>query len=107
MSGSDPEYTDIMYEVKDRIAHITLNRPEKLNALSNNLRAELIHAMKWAESEPEVGVIVLAGSGRAFSAGYDLTPSRAAGDDNQYVHPKSLLPDTGTTILVHRNGPDM
>ena len=73
MNGTDPEYTDIMYEVKDRIAHITLNRPEKLNALSNNLRAELIHAMKWAESEPEVGVIVLAGSGRAFSAGYDLT----------------------------------
>ena len=61
MSGTDPEYTDIMYEVKDRIAYITLNRPEKLNALSNNLRAELIHAMKWAESEPEVGVIVLGG----------------------------------------------
>ena len=97
MTSEIPEYTDITYEVKDRIANITLNRPEKLNALSNNLRAELIHAMKWAESESDVGVIVLSGAGRAFSAGYDLTPARAAGDDNDYVHPRSLLPDTGTT----------
>lgn len=90
-------YEDILYEVDGRIAYITLNRPEKLNALSNNLRGEVMHAMKEAEADREVGVIVLKANGRAFSAGYDLTPSRAAGDDSKYVHPRSKLPDSGST----------
>jgi enoyl-CoA hydratase len=90
-------YSDILYEVDGRVAFVTLNRPEKLNALSNNLRGEMIHAMKEAEANPDVGAIVLRSSGRAFSAGYDLSPARAAGDDSSYVHPRSLLPDTNTT----------
>ena len=79
-------YEDIKYETDGRLAFITLNRPEKLNALSNNLRGEMIHAMKEAEATPEVGVIILRAAGRAFSAGYDLT-SRAARSDSPYVHP--------------------
>jgi enoyl-CoA hydratase len=90
-------YEDIKYEIDGRLAYVTLNRPEKLNALSNNLRGEMIHAMKEAEATPEVAVIVLRSAGRAFSAGYDLTPSRAATEASPYVHPRSLLPDTGTT----------
>jgi enoyl-CoA hydratase len=90
-------YSDILYEVDGRLAYVTLNRPEKLNALSNNLRGEVMHAMKEAEANPEVGVIVLRAAGRAFSAGYDLSPARAAGEDSSYVHPRSLLPDTGST----------
>ena len=90
-------YTEITYEVDDRLAFVTLNRPEKLNALSNNLRGEMIHAMKEAEADDAVGVIVLRAEGRAFSAGYDLTPAREAGEGNPYVHPRSLLPDTNTT----------
>jgi enoyl-CoA hydratase len=90
-------YEDILYEIDGRLATITLNRPEKLNALSNNLRGELMHAMKEAEANREVGVIVLKAAGRAFSAGYDLTPSRAATGESPYVHPRSLLPDTGST----------
>ena len=90
-------YHDILYEVDGRLAFVTLNRPEKLNALSNNLRGEVFDAMKEAESNPDVGVIVLRSAGRAFSAGYDLSPSRAAGEDSEYVSKRSLLPDTGTT----------
>jgi enoyl-CoA hydratase/carnithine racemase len=90
-------YDDILFEVDGRVAFVTLNRPEKLNALSNNLRGEVIHAMKEAEADPDVGVIVLRAAGRAFSAGYDLSPARAAGADSSYVHPRSLLPDTNTT----------
>jgi enoyl-CoA hydratase len=90
-------YEDILYETDGRLAFITLNRPEKLNALSNNLRGEVMHAMKEAEANRDVGVIILKAEGRAFSAGYDLTPSRAAGDDSPYVHPRSKLPDTGST----------
>ncbi|MDZ7729587.1 MAG: enoyl-CoA hydratase-related protein [Dehalococcoidia bacterium] len=90
-------YEDILYEKDGRLAFVTLNRPEKLNALSNNLRGEVMHAMKEAEADTEVGVIVLKANGRAFSAGYDLSPSRAASEDSKYVHPRSGLPDTGST----------
>ncbi len=91
------EYQDILYETDGRLAYITLNRPEKLNALSNNLRGEVMHAMKEAEADREIGVIVLRGAGRAFSSGYDLSPARAAGEDSPYVDPRSMLPDDGST----------
>jgi enoyl-CoA hydratase len=61
----------------DRLARITLNRPDKLNALSPELLADLEHALKTLEEIAEVRVIILRGAGRAFSAGYDLvTPRR-------------------------------
>jgi len=91
-------YENILFETDGRLAYITLNRPEKLNALSNDLRGEMFHAMKEAEANREVGVIVLRAAGRAFSAGYDLTP---APPTSEYVHPRSKLPDTGTTHPAH------
>lgn len=90
------DYNDILYETDERLAYITLNRPEKLNALSNNMRAEIMDAMREAEHDEEVGVIVLRAMGRSFSSGYDLSPSRSAGDD-KFVSPRSKLPDTGST----------
>jgi enoyl-CoA hydratase len=59
----------------DPIAHvrrITLNRPEKRNALSNALRAQLFDAMRRAEMDDDVSVMVLRGAGSCWSAGYDL-----------------------------------
>lgn len=93
-------YENILYETDGRLAIITLNRPEKLNALSNDLRGEFFHALKEAEADRSVGVIVLRANGRAFSAGYDLSPSRAS-SGSPYVHPRSLMPDTGTTHPAH------
>lgn len=90
-------YEDILYEEDGRLAYITLNRPEKLNALSNNLRGEVMHAMKRAEANADIGVIILRANGRAFSSGYDLTPTRMANAGSEFVHPLSLLPDTGST----------
>ena len=72
------DYSDILYETDERLAFITLNRPEKLNALSNNLRGEVMDAMREAEHDDAIGVIVLRAAGRSFSAGYDLSPSRVA-----------------------------
>ena len=89
-------YRDIKYETDARLAFITLNRPEKLNALSNNLRGELMDAMRQAEHDDTVGVIVLRGEGRSFCSGYDLSPARSAGDDS-FVDQRSRLPATGTT----------
>ena len=60
----------------DRIGRITLNRPEKLNALSGELYFELSDALHDMEADHSIRVIILRGAGRAFSAGYDLTPSR-------------------------------
>ncbi|MCY3567054.1 MAG: enoyl-CoA hydratase-related protein [Chloroflexi bacterium] len=55
-----------------RVARITLNRPEKLNAISRQLQRELIEALTEAERDDGVHVALVSGAGRAFSAGYDL-----------------------------------
>ena len=67
-------YDFIKYEPSDGIARVTLNRPEKLNALSLQLRAELIDCLHKADDDPDIRVISLRGAGRAFCAGYDVTP---------------------------------
>ncbi len=54
------------------VRRLTLNRPEKRNALSNALRGELFAALEAADRDPEVRVIVLRGAGKCFSSGYDL-----------------------------------
>lgn len=64
--------TTIEYSVKDRIAYITLNRPEKRNALSHELVSELRVALNDAEEDDNVKIIVLAANGDAFCAGADL-----------------------------------
>src|SRR5438105_10242294 len=62
----------VLYEVNERIGYITLNRPEKRNALSHELVAELKGALTQAESDPSAKVIVLRASGEAFCSGADL-----------------------------------
>ncbi len=63
-------YQTITYEVRDDIATLTLNRPEVMNALNTQMRAEITHAAKAAEREARV--LVLTGAGRAFCSGQDL-----------------------------------
>jgi enoyl-CoA hydratase len=55
-----------------RVARLTLNRPERLNAIGQDMPRELRDAVRWAEADDEVHVIVLDGAGRSFCAGYDL-----------------------------------
>jgi len=68
------DYKAVIYEAnhESHVARITLNRPEKMNALSHQLRGELFHALKVAESDNDINVVVLKGNGRCFSAGYDI-----------------------------------
>lgn len=89
------DYRDILTFKKDRHAIIQLNRPEKMNALSHNLRAEVFNALKDHELDPEVKVIILRGSGRAWSAGYDLSGISQAPDNIDYVERRSGLPNVG------------
>jgi enoyl-CoA hydratase len=68
------DYRTILYEVERGRARITLNRPEKLNALSLELQQELHDALWEADNDTRVHAVIIRGAGRAFSAGYDLTP---------------------------------
>jgi enoyl-CoA hydratase len=63
----------VLYELRGPSAWITLNRPDKLNAISHDLRSDLSAAIDRAAADDEVRVVVLRGAGRAFSAGYDLS----------------------------------
>ncbi len=85
------DYKVVIYETnyETHVAKITLNRPEKMNALSHQLRAELFHALKVAEKDNDINVIILKGAGRCFSAGYDLGGGNVGVDEpdfgSQYV----------------------
>jgi len=67
----------VQFEISDSIARITLNRPEKRNALSGGLLAELRDALLEADDLSDVNVIVLAGAGKDFCAGYDMAANYA------------------------------
>jgi len=66
-------YENLLYEVEDNIALITLNRPDKLNSLNQSLWKELRCALKEADQDTGVGAIILTGKGRGFCAGDDIS----------------------------------
>ena len=79
---------------------LTLNRPDKLNALSGELVEALSNAIDEAAADPDVRVIALAGSGRAFCSGYDLS-EEAGGDIHGPVAWRDLLAaDVAATLRV-------
>lgn len=65
-------YESLLYEVRDRVATIMLNRPQVLNAFNAQLRTDLIAAINEAINDDDVRVAILTGAGRSFSAGADL-----------------------------------
>jgi enoyl-CoA hydratase len=72
------------------VRRLTLNRPQKRNALSNALRGEIFAALEAADRDPEVRVIILRGAGTCFSSGYDLAglgelPFHTAGGQGQWA----------------------
>lgn len=75
--------TTIRYEVHDHQAVITLDRPERLNAITGEMGREIAGAVAAADADDAVRVIVVQGAGRAFSAGYDLHLYAEQGQDHQ------------------------
>jgi enoyl-CoA hydratase len=59
-------------EVQDKIGIITLNRPEKSNAISIQMRREITNCMELLENRDDIGVVIITGTGTVFSAGFDL-----------------------------------
>jgi enoyl-CoA hydratase/carnithine racemase len=71
ISGMDNR--EIRYEIADRVATVTLNRPDKLNAFTRRMRDELINAFASADADDAVRAVIVTGAGRAFCAGADLS----------------------------------
>jgi enoyl-CoA hydratase len=76
-------FQTILYESANGVARLTLNRPERLNAITAQLTDDLRHAVATANEDSSVRVIVLSGAGRAFCAGYDLDWGTKAEDAAQ------------------------
>lgn len=79
------EYQSIITETRGRVATITLNRPEALNALNGELVGELIEAALAFDADPGVGAIVITGSERAFAAGADIKEMAELGYADMYL----------------------
>ena len=93
-------YNNIIYEKDERLAFITLNRPEKLNPLSHALRGEVYDALRDAEADTEIGVIILKGAGRAFQPATTSLqiPMRRA--TMSVVDRECLIPDQRTRNIT-------
>jgi enoyl-CoA hydratase/carnithine racemase len=81
-------YETILYDVEDRTATITLNRPDRLNALSPEMITELRHAYATAEADENVWLILVTGTGRAFCTGADVGEIP---DDGRVVYDEPYL----------------
>ena len=65
-------YKTLVYETADRVATITLNRPEVLNAIGPGMPGEIRAAVEAAEADPDVHVVIVRGAGKGSCGGYDL-----------------------------------
>ena len=68
-------YQDIIYDKSERVATLTFNRPERLNAITNVMRSEILEAIKDASEDDDIRVVVIKGAGKGFCAGADLAGS--------------------------------
>jgi enoyl-CoA hydratase len=92
----------VLYERRGPSAWITLNRPDKLNALSHELRDALSAALQRAADDDEVRVVVLTGNGRAFSAGYDMSEEAAISLASAAEWRSELAADVDVTMQLWR-----
>ena len=86
---------EVIYEIEDGIAYITMNRPEKLNAINPEMRQMLWDAFQDVNDNPEVRCAIVTGKGRAFSTGHDLVAMAAARANEG--------PSTGDLYVVQSN----
>ena len=67
------DYQAFLIDVTDHIAHVRINRPDKLNAMNAAFWAEIVEVFKWIDNSDDVRVVVLSGAGKHFSSGIDLS----------------------------------
>jgi enoyl-CoA hydratase/carnithine racemase len=96
-------YTEILYDVADSIATITLNRPDKLNAFTNVMMRELIDAFDQVDADDNVRAVIVTGAGRGFCAGADLSSGGdtfAAGGGGERSGPDGVPRDGGGLVSL-------
>jgi 2-(1,2-epoxy-1,2-dihydrophenyl)acetyl-CoA isomerase len=91
--------TLVGFDVDGEIGTITLNRPEKLNALSPELASELVDAVKNAAANDRVRALVITGAGRAFCAGGDIETMRRLVSEQDWTSIRGLI-DAGATVAT-------
>ncbi len=103
-------FQDILYDLSDDVATITLNRPDNLNGLNGQMRAELAVALKQASTEARV--TVLTGAGRGFCSGQDLGGARRAKDIDlervlreEYEPILNAITESNVPVICAVNGP--
>ena len=99
-------YECLLYEVKDGVATLTLNRPERMNALGGTLREDLYDALTRASGDAAVRVVVITGAGRGFCAGGDvkaMNEAKEAGRERSLT--ERIAPGRDRTLLAMRDAP--
>jgi enoyl-CoA hydratase/carnithine racemase len=77
---AQPQFETLVVEVEGRIGRVTMNRPEKLNALSRQLMSEIVELGAWLKHREDIRVMIFSGAGRSFCAGFDLNDFSSASD---------------------------
>src|SRR5882757_9143202 len=96
------DFEEIRYEVADRVLTITLNRPDKLNAYTPTMQAELLQALDAADADDDIRVIVFTGAGRGFCAGADLSRGGSTFDWRERQATEHDVPRDGGGQVVLR-----
>ncbi len=100
---------EVLYEVADHVGTITLNRPDRMNTISRRMLSELTNHLVAADADPDVRVVVLTGTGRAFCAGLDLTEATRGGQggisNSASVSTNLDLRETPPTVLFNMGTP--
>jgi enoyl-CoA hydratase/carnithine racemase len=99
-------YECLIYEVKDAVATLTLNRPDRLNALGGTLRDDLHDAIARSAADPEVRVMIITGAGKGFCAGGDVKAMNEA-KEGRRERPlmEKIAPGRDRTLLAMRDAP--
>ncbi len=77
------EYHSVLFDTDESVAIMTLNRPDKMNAYSNELGDEFLDGLERVKKDPRIRVLIITGAGRAFCSGVDLEQCRQALEDRK------------------------
>jgi len=102
-NAQDPAFQTLRLERRDRILTIIFDRPEQMNAVNSELHEEMARVFRYAAADPRSDIIVLTGSGRAFSAGGDIPWMQKGIDDPALFRVFSML-DCEKPIIAKVNG---
>jgi enoyl-CoA hydratase/carnithine racemase len=94
------DFQEIRYEIADRLLTITLNRPDRLNAFTTRMGAELIEAFDRADADDDVRAIIVTGEGRGFCAGADLGGGGDTFDWRERQQSNDVPRDTGGEVAL-------